>query len=80
MSTLSDRFKTLNGPGSSTDTRVPVFDGTGGTTIKESLATIDSNGSVNIPSGQTYKINGSAHTHAYATEADVIALAIALGG
>lgn len=52
------------GPASSTDTAVALFSGTTGKLIKNSLVTIDSSGSVNIPSGQSYKINGSALTYA----------------
>jgi len=43
-----------------TDTAIPVADGVGGVTIKGSLATIDGSGSINIPTGQAYKINGTA--------------------
>lgn len=31
--------------------------------VQESAATIDDSGTVNIPTGQTYNINGSPHTH-----------------
>lgn len=31
--------------------------------VQESLVTIDDNGSMNIPSGETYDIDGSPHTH-----------------
>lgn len=51
------------GPSSATDRAISLFDGTGGKTLQESLATIDTAGSINIPSGQTYDIDGSAHTH-----------------
>ena len=78
------------GPASSTDNTIARFDGTDNKTIQGSLASVDDSGSVNIPSGQTYKINGSAHTHdyaasdhthsTYATQGDAIALSIALGG
>ena len=44
----------------STDNAIPVADGVGGVTIKASLATINTSGSINIPSGQKYKINGTA--------------------
>ncbi len=75
-----DAFSGISGAGS-TDNAILRADGTGGNALQNSLATIDDSGSVNIPSGQTYKINGSAHSHPeYATTADVIALAIALGG
>jgi hypothetical protein len=48
------------GPASSTDKAVARFNGTGGKTIQNSTVTIDDNGSVNIPTGQTYKINSVA--------------------
>ncbi len=48
---------------SATDNAITRFDGTTGDTIQNSLATVDDNGAINIPTGQTYKINGSAHTH-----------------
>ena len=31
--------------------------------LQESAVTIDDNGSINIPTGETYDINGSPHTH-----------------
>lgn len=46
-----------------TDNAVVRMDGTDGTTIQESLATISDAGSVNIPSGQTYNIDGVEHSH-----------------
>lgn len=52
------------GPASATDRAISLFDGTGGKTLQNSLATIDTAGSINIPSGQTYDIDGSAHAHA----------------
>lgn len=54
----------VSGPSVSTDNAIPRFDGTTGKLIQISNATIDDSGSVNIPSGQTYNINGLAHTHA----------------
>lgn len=48
------------GPGSSTDNAITRFDSTTGKLLQNSSATVDDNGSVNIPSGQTYKINGTA--------------------
>lgn len=59
----------VSGPASATDNAVARFDGTGGKTLQNSGVTIDDNGTVNIPSGQTYNINGSAHTHSYAANA-----------
>jgi hypothetical protein len=48
------------GPASSTDNAVSRFDGVGGKTLQNSLTTIDDNGSVNIPTGQKYKIANTA--------------------
>jgi hypothetical protein len=48
------------GPASSTDNAIVRFDGTTGKTGQTSLATIDDSGSVNIPTGQAYKINNTA--------------------
>lgn len=48
------------GPASSTDNAITRFDSTTGKAIQNSLATIDDSGSVNIPSGQSYKINNTA--------------------
>lgn len=50
------------GPGSSTDNAIARFDSTTGKLIQGSLATVDDNGAVNIPTGQSYKINGAALT------------------
>lgn len=50
----------VTGPASSTDNAITRFDGTGGKTIQNSSATIDDNGTVNIPAGQEYQINGTA--------------------
>jgi len=66
----------VTGPGSSTDKAITRFSGTGGKTVQNSLVTVDDNGSINIPSGQNYKINNTnlsysnvgaaaaSHTHA----------------
>lgn len=45
-------------PSSSTDHAVARYDGTDGS-LQDSLVTIDDSGSINIPSGQTYDINGT---------------------
>lgn len=47
---------------STLDNQITRFDSTTGTVIQNSLATIDDAGSINIPSGQSFKINGSALT------------------
>ncbi|MEW6039932.1 MAG: hypothetical protein AB1633_00225 [Elusimicrobiota bacterium] len=48
------------GPASSTDNAIARFDGTTGKVLQNSGVTIDDTGSVNIPIGQSYKINGAA--------------------
>lgn len=48
------------GPASATDNAITRFDTTTGKLVQGSLVTIDDSGSINIPTGQTYKINGSA--------------------
>jgi hypothetical protein len=45
---------------SATDNAIVREDGTTGTNVQKSLATIDDSGSINIPSGQEYQINGTA--------------------
>lgn len=42
---------------------IPVFNGTGGMDMISTPATIDETGSINIPLGQTYKINGISLTY-----------------
>jgi hypothetical protein len=74
---LSNKVK---GPASSLDNAIVRYDSTTGKLVKDSLATIDNNGSTNIPTGQTYNINNSPHTHSYMTQEDVLKLVIALGG
>jgi hypothetical protein len=76
------------GPSSATDNAITRFDNTTGKLVQNSLATVDDNGSVNIPTGQTYKINNvalsasnvgaaaSSHTHA---QSDVTNLTTDLG-
>lgn len=54
------------GPASAADNAITRYDSTTGKLIQNSSATVDDNGTINIPTGQTYNINGSAHTHAYA--------------
>src|SRR5512139_1489676 len=53
----------LQGPGSSTDNAIMRWDGINGLTAQNSLVTIDDAGTVNIPAGQTYRINGTALTY-----------------
>lgn len=48
------------GPGSSTDNAIARYDSTTGKVLQNSSVTIDDNGSINIPSGQSYKKNGAA--------------------
>jgi hypothetical protein len=54
---------TFSGPGSSTDNAVVRFNGTGGATGQDSYMTVDDSGSVNIPTGQHYKINNTNITY-----------------
>lgn len=54
----------VTGPASSTDNAIARFDSTTGKAIQDSLVTVDDTGSVNVPTGQAYKINGSALTAA----------------
>lgn len=56
----------VTGPGSSTDHAIARFNGTSGKTLENSLSTVDDAGSINIPTGETYDINGSPHTHVLA--------------
>ncbi len=58
------------GPDSSTDNAVVRWDGNDGRKLQNSLALIDDAGSVNIPAGQTYKIGGVPHTHAWQEDTD----------
>jgi len=53
----------VSGPASSTDNAIVRFDSTTGKLIQNSLVTADDSGSVNIPSGQSYKIDGIALTY-----------------
>lgn len=48
------------GPANATDNAIARFDSTTGKVIQNSLASVDDNGSMNIPTGQSYKINGAA--------------------
>ena len=50
----------VTGPGSATNNAIVRFDETTGKLIQDSLVTIDDTGSINIPTGQTYNINGTA--------------------
>ena len=55
----------IAGSTGSTDNAILTADGTGGSTLQATTATISDTGTMNIPSGQTYNINGTAHTHNY---------------
>ena len=46
------------GPASATDNAIVRYDGTTGKLVQNSGATISDTGTVNIPAGQTYNING----------------------
>jgi len=63
----------VSNPGASTDNAIAKFDGATGKAIQNSNVTISDDGTVNIPTGQTYNINGSAHTHTLDALTDVIA-------
>lgn len=52
------------GPSGATDNAIARFDTATGKLLQNSLVTIDDTGSINIPSGQSYKINGTALTAA----------------
>ena len=49
----------VQGPGSSTNDAITRFDGTGGKQIQNSLALLDDNGSIGVPSGQYYNFDTS---------------------
>ena len=49
----------VTGDTSSTDNAIARFDGTTGKVVQNSLVTIDDNGTINIPTGQMYQINGT---------------------
>ena len=51
---------TVTNAGVSTDNAIARFDLLTGKVIQTSLVTIDDNGSVNVPSGQAYQINGTS--------------------
>lgn len=48
------------GPATSVDNSITRFNGTDNKTVQDSLATIDDNGSINIPLNESYKINAVA--------------------
>ena len=58
------------GPNTSVDNAITRFNGTTGKVLQNSSATINDNGSINIPTGQSYTVNGSQHTHAAADVTD----------
>jgi hypothetical protein len=63
------------GPDSSTDNAIARFDGASGKSIQDSAVTIDDNGTVNIPTGQAYKVNGTqVVSDQEAAEADLAAV------
>lgn len=51
---------TVVGPATSTDKAIVRWNGATGDRVQNSTATIDDNGSINIPTGQAYKINGTS--------------------
>lgn len=50
----------VTGPGSSTDNAIARFDSTTGKLLQNSSATVNDSGSLNVPTGQGYSINGAA--------------------
>lgn len=50
----------VSGPASSTDNAIARFDSTSGKIIQNSSATVDDNGTLNIPSGQSYQIDSTS--------------------
>lgn len=58
-SSISGSGGDVTGPASAVDNQIARFHLDTGKIIQTSLATSDNNGSVNIPSSQTYKINGT---------------------
>lgn len=50
----------VTGPASTVDNKLARFDGTTGKLIQDCLVTVDDSGSINIPTGQAYKINNVA--------------------
>lgn len=56
----------IGGTLGTTDNAITRADGTGGSTAQGSLATINDAGTINIPSGQQYQVNGAQHTHSAA--------------
>jgi hypothetical protein len=54
----------ITGTTGTTDDGILIADGTGGATFAASAATASAAGSINIPTGESYKINGSALTAA----------------
>lgn len=59
------------GPDASTDNAIARFDGTTGKVLQNSPATVDDAGSINIPTGETYDVNGTPHTHSLDGLSDV---------
>ncbi len=51
---------TIGGSTGAVDKAILRANGAGGVTLQNSLATIDDNGTVNIPAGQSYKVGGVA--------------------
>lgn len=67
------------GPATNTDNAIARFDGADSKTIQNSLVIVDDSGGINIPTGQTYNINGSPHTHAGGSS-DFVQLAQIIAG
>ncbi|MCP3684651.1 MAG: hypothetical protein GY861_18445 [bacterium] len=63
ISGLKTELGDVVGPSSSTNNAIARWDTTTGKLLQDSSVTIDDNGSINIPSGETYDINGTAITY-----------------
>lgn len=73
LMSAADKVKVNGIVTGATDNAILRADGTAGATTQSSLVTIDDTGSVNIPTGQTYKINGTALAYSNITGAAPIA-------
>jgi hypothetical protein len=64
LTALDDRYLQTIGSTGSTDNAILRANGTGGETIQGSPVTIDDAGTIDLPAGQTYNVDGVPHTHA----------------
>jgi hypothetical protein len=61
--TISGNIGDTFSSATSLDHSIARYNGTDNKTIQDSLATVDDSGGINIPTGQTYNINNTPHTH-----------------